>query len=765
MATIALIADPLVFWTGYHGQTMNLGGDNSLLYFEYPQAWLSNTALPALSQNLSGYNPIPQYAPLATIEALFHALHINAEGLTFGLVLGGLFLGSVLVVLELQDLLAPEWGPTARKYSALLAGVLVVSAPLLAETQWTTVLPELFWMILLPWLLWFFLRYQASGRVVYCLYAAGLCTVCSLALPDAPMSISCILAAILITASLRASGSIRFHFRRVAGFTLAIIAASAFWLIPFSGALILPQLQVQGALSGSGKQAASAIVNSLAPLQSARDAVTLQQSSTMMRAYQWPQLIPAQWSHNLDFLGMLPLILLLVGLCIAVASRTRTRRLTTSLVSLSLATTFLLVLYCPSLPGGTALSLTLIRYIPGWTAERNFYVAFGLPYAFLYAITAAMAAGVILNSLAVSTNSGRYFRTIPIAVMLVITCMLAYNMPFFRGDYFRLPYRLGSDTNRVMEGLGPDYLNLLGALRRLPPGPVLSLPLSQPAWTVVGPFNDIGGLRGEYIGVSPIYFLTGRSEFNGLASFSSPVAPQLPQELENLLNLGDVTDFAQVARLLGIQYVIVNTSEGRTDNYSNVGAVSNPLLEQTESTTIANSLAPEVIGRFGPYELRKVIGSEAYPVALIPTSAIKPTSTQFTQLLAGIAVSRPVSVCPGWRSEVVNQNVSGLDIVIRRLPSAQTGNCTLVLDLSGGGGWVATLNSGPPAVTRLRGTLLFGILQSFDLPRSGQALRVHIGFQYQRMVWIGYGTTLGAWVTIMLVYAIRRVARRKRELR
>src|ERR1035437_7020439 len=119
ISTTLLVAVPSMFWTGFLGQQMNIGGDNSLLYFEYPASWLSNTAFPALYQNLGGFNPVPQYAPFAIVMKIIHEIHLNAEGLAFGIVLGGLFLGTVLVVLEIQNLVAPEWGSFPRKASAL----------------------------------------------------------------------------------------------------------------------------------------------------------------------------------------------------------------------------------------------------------------------------------------------------------------------------------------------------------------------------------------------------------------------------------------------------------------------------------------------------------------------------------------------------------------------------------------------------------------------------------------------------------------------
>ncbi len=67
VATVLLGLLPLLFWTGVTGSSMNLGGDNGLLYFAYPLQWLSHTSATAVSQNLSAYDPIPQYLPLSLL--------------------------------------------------------------------------------------------------------------------------------------------------------------------------------------------------------------------------------------------------------------------------------------------------------------------------------------------------------------------------------------------------------------------------------------------------------------------------------------------------------------------------------------------------------------------------------------------------------------------------------------------------------------------------------------------------------------------------
>ncbi|MDA8262700.1 MAG: hypothetical protein M0Z47_07700, partial [Actinomycetota bacterium] len=258
----------MVFWTGLTGTSMNLGGDNGLLYFAYPLQWLSHTSVAALSQNLAGYNPIPYYIPLCILLFLVHETGLNAEGFFLGAILGTSFLGTVLVSRILMGLAFPEARPRSYRAASLLAGVVVVSAPILAQTQWSAILPGLWWQTLLPWLLFFYLKHQATGSLRFAVGGAFVSSVFASAITDAPETIGAGLAVLLLIGALHLSGVAGVRLARALAFTAAIAGTSAFWSVAFAASFILPQLQVQSALSTGGKEAATDLIRALTPFQS-----------------------------------------------------------------------------------------------------------------------------------------------------------------------------------------------------------------------------------------------------------------------------------------------------------------------------------------------------------------------------------------------------------------------------------------------------------------------------------------------------------------
>lgn len=755
--TVFLGLVPLLFWTGITGASMNLGGDNGLLYFAYPLQWLSHTSVTALSQNLSGYNPIPYYLPLCLLLLLIHMTGLNAEGVFLGAVLGSLFLGTVKVARLVLQLAFPDRDTARLTVPSTLAGVIVVSAPILAQTQWSAILPGLWWEALLPWLLISYLRHQATGRLRFAIAAALLASLLASAIVDAPITIGCTLAAVLVIASLHLSGVSRIRPLRGLTFAAIIMATSAFWTVPFAETFFQSQLQVQSALSTGGKEAATALVQALAPLQSPLAAIEMRLGTRFMLAFRWSQLTPGRWSAALSPIGGLPYLLTILALAIGVRVAPKSRPLVL-LALLALSTCIPLILLAPNLPPGERLMLSLTRVVPGWTATRNFYNVFGLPLVFLLALTTSLA----VSTLSLSRLHILASRSVVISMSVAL---LVYNAPFLAGSYFRLPYQLSGSYNRVVTGLPVDYMDLLARLRDLPPGPVLSLPLSAPAWTVIpGPVVP-KHIQGVYIGISPVYFLMGRSDYNGVASFANSVATSLPGDIQSSLTVQNTQAFVQLVRSLGVRYVIVNTAPLVQAGYYGVGAVGSPLMESTETSTIVRALAPTIVASQGPFQLRSVADAVPYPVRLLPTGKIATNGGFLPRTALGLPTAA-LGTCTTWSVAVDSPSPWQITVRLRPRPGATDAACTLVLEYPQSALWTATVESGPRPVLRPASGPVLGLFAGFNLP-AGPAKPLTVAIQYQGEFFVaaGFGLSGLAWLGLIVAGVIRKRSGRRHPVR
>ncbi len=749
LAVITLLLGllPLLFWTGVTTKSMNLGGDNGLLYFAYPLQWLSHTSLTAVSENLAGYDPSPQYLPLCLLLLPFSIAGINAEGVFLGMVLAALFLGTVKVAFLVLQLAFPDRDIAQLRAPSFLAGIIVVAAPLLAQTQWTYILPGLWWDALLPWLVVAYLRHQATGGLRFALAAALLSSLLASAIIDVPISIGAALAALFLVASLHLSGLSRFKPTQALTFAAVVVATSAFWAVPFAGSFVIGQLQTQSALSANSKEATIAIIRTLSPLQSPIAALEMRLGTKFMLAFRLPLLAPNNWYRIVGLVGTLPCLLsvLGVGIGIRIAGKSRSVVL---LVLLAMATCVTLMLLAPELAPGEAVMLFLTHAVPGWTATQDFYNVFALPFVFLLALTTSV-------SLCTLSASRLHFLAARPAVLLVSAALLVYSAPFLGGTYFRLPYQLTGGYNRVVPGLPTDYVGLLARLRSLPPGPVLSLPLSAPAWTVIPSPRVPKHVEGVYIGISPVYFLTGRSDYNGVASFANDVVASLPNDIQSALAAQNTGAFVAIARALGIRYVILNTAAAlaRADYYG-VGAVGNALTQKTETSAIARALAPMVLAREGSYQLRLVTDAVPFPVRVLPTAQMATSRDFFLRTALGLPTAM-LGTCPTW--SVAAQSSSPWQVTVRlRTPRGTTpGECTLVLEYPHSALWTATLDSqGRPALSPVSRPVL-GLFTGFKLPTgAARPLTVVIQYRGQLFVTAGFGVSLLAWVWLMVAGGI-----------
>lgn len=746
--TVLLGVLPLLFWTGVTTSSMNLGGDNGLLYFAYPSQWMAHTSVTALSQNLSGYNPIPQYVPLSFLLLLIHMTGLNAEGAFLGLVLAALFLGTVNVAGQVLQLAFSDRDAALFAAPSFLAGVIVVAAPVLAQTQWSAILPGLWWEALLPWLLVCYLRHQATGKLRFAIGAALVSSLLASAIVDAPITIGCTLAAILLIASLHITGASRIQPLRGLAFAAVVIATSAFWTVPFAASFFLSQLQVQGALSPGGKEVAAALVRTLAPLQSPLAAIEMRLGTNFMLAFGWPQPVASRWSSVLGWIGALPslLTLLALGMRVWVAPKSRP---TVLLGLLTFSTCVAFVLLVPNVAPGEQLMLFLTRVVPGWTATRNFYNVFGLPLVFLLALTTSLAVSTI-------SLSRQHFLISRPVVFGISVALLVYNAPFLVGSYFRLPYQLNGSYNRVVTGLPQDYMAMLARLRVLAPGPVLSLPLSAPAWTVIPEPAVPKQIQGVYIGISPVYFLTGRSDYNGVAAFANPIAPSLPDDVQSALTTQNTQAFVQLMRSLGVRYVILNTAPLARSGYYGIGAVSSSLMEATETSAIARALAPTILASRGSFQLRSVANALSYPVRVLPTGELATNSGFILQTALGLPTA-PLRTCPTWSVRVHSSSPWRLTVRLTPRFQASYAACTLVLEYPRSTLWTATLESKVRVVMHSAAGPVLGLFTGFNLPtRPAKPLSVVIQYQGQVFVTAGFGASGLAWIVLMVAATIRR---------
>jgi hypothetical protein len=735
-ATILFLL-PSVVWTGGSATVMNLGGDDSHLMYAYPQQWLDHAAIPPLDQALVGYNPRTYFVPFTTVALLIHAVGLNAEAVIFGIALALTYLGVFRLMLELLvGRGALQIGP------ATVAATISVCAPLIAETQWASMLTSILWQPLLPWLLLLFIWHQRDGSLRSVLTAGLAVVAASVAVNQLPWTMACGLLLVGLATVAALAGVYRFNARRLAGFVLAVSALNAFWLLPTIVAPLLHQVQFAYALSSNGKTEAIRVIRAVAPLMSPADALELRSSTLLMEAFRHPELVPNRWSsERFHILGYLPVAIVVGGVLRAgFDSRSKEKRLVYGMGLLTLV--FLYFETLGIVPSGQRLFEVFTTSVPGWVGVRNFNDKFATPFVIVY----ALAVGVCLNQLLRGATA-----TVPlIASALIAGAMVIYDIPFLLGAEFAMPYFGDVQYNRVMAGLDPQYISMVSKLRMLPPGPVLTLPLSNPAWSVV-PSSG----RGVYIGVSPIFVLTGRSDYNGIQSFGTPLAPELQTIVTQDLATSNLEGFARIIGELGIRYVVVANSDDIDHSFYKTAAVSDPVLELTQTRLLANEVAPTEIATFGPYELRAISPKYLKPTFSLVSASAELIHSQAYLEAANLGVLSRSDQSECAQSGGIQLSESRVDRYVLRVPP--TGEaCDLILRTPYSPGWQAEVRvAGRPHKVDSRQA--FGFANSFDLEPAPYWRTIEIRFGPSLISVIGSAVSVCSLLLLLAIQRTRRI--------
>lgn len=729
-----IILGVLFLWTGPVGDTTNLGGDDSHLYFLDPWRYLSHAPLTTLDTNVAGYNPRVYMVPFLLVLGLIDDLGLNVTGMALGLAAALAFSGTARLTIELLRTSGRRgWA------AGLVAGTVVLCAPILAQTLGTHLLLAIYWVPLLPWLVLFVLWHQRTGHLRWIAATAGAMALGATAVNQYPWSLTCGLFIGAIGLVLIATRQWRPSLNRLVVLLGFVLVMNAFWILPASQVGRQGQVQMTSALSATGRGDALRVVRALIPLQSPADTLALRGSTRQYEALGAPQADPNRWPRKLWPLGYLPAALVAYALTEMVMRRRRSQEV--PLLGLAAGLTGVVAVFvylmAPNVVFfGPRVFEGLTSAVPGWTAVRNFYDKFSIPLVIAF----GLLSGVAFFSATSRANCARVL----IALALFVGGMLAYAGPAVVGEYFRLPYRNDSYPNRVMSGLPTDYRRLLTDLEQRPLGAVLTLPLAAPAWSA---FSDPRG-RGAYVGISPIFWLTGRPDYNGIDSFVTPVAPGLREKVSRYIASGRTARLSRLVGELGVRYVVVNREPAAKRWLFHVSASATPAAEADVTEGLIKGLRAQLLTRYGDHELWEVHPTRRGSLVSLDRAAAPgdqsgpgDLATEFSERQCGAV------------QEVGVRRPSPTTYVVTLPPFR--GNCTLVLREAFSSGWRVLRSSGrQTSVAQSR--MVYGFANGFDVAGDGAPRELTLRYEPEGLLRQGSMTSVAGWIGLLAIGALRR---------
>lgn len=707
---VVLFFVPGLLWTNFFGSAMNLGGDVPNIILQHPLSFLRHLGFSTVGNGLNGYNQAVMYDPLALVAVPAHWLHVNPQAFLSGLTLAAGYTSVRLLVAEY----ARSFPGRAAMWGSAQAGIVATMAPMLGETVWSNFLPRVYLIAIVPTLCLCFLRYVRTGRPGYLILSIVTFSMGSAALSDVPASLpSAVFAVVAIAIGLRQQPGQGWLSVTTRSLTVALptTLAGGFWLVPFVTSVFYGQQQVRTTLSAVGKQQAVTLAHVLAPLQDLRDAVSLQLSHPMMAAYDWPQNAVYSWTGPLWVIGALPLLIGLAGVVLGASSRSSpgARRLWHTLLALLFTSIGFLALVSLRLPGSLSLYDWMLTHVPGWVATRNFWGTFATSYVLSVALLSGVGVVVIATV--------GWPRAAVTCAAISLFGFLVLGAPLIGGTYFSLPYyqTLASHPpNRVLSSLPSGYARILSEVTPSNAGGgVLTLPLTTTDWSYLTG-NDSSGHPVTYIGVSPLFFWTGIPDYNGLSTFSDPLVPGLSSQLGLSIQKGNSEPLANVVRLLGIHWVVLENFSTLPTDFGKVSVTSDPAAELSFDRALLRNLGATEFRSSAGFSLWRV--GTAAPATTVRLASLPPASIDPHELALAAAGVKPAipQHCSGWTIVRGGFSTTG-PVVLRHHGTGVNSSCVALLLRPFSSAWSASvLISHHPMV--LYPTVVDGFAPGFRLP-------------------------------------------------
>ncbi len=527
--------------------TYYLGGDDSRLFYLYPQEFLNNYAAKIVSD--TGVSQLTNLIPPPSLSAFVVMLvglkkmlpMFNLQALLYSANIVGGFWAFYLL---LSHLLRP--GDKHERVIAVLASFMYVFSMFNFYTIFNSRLVTEYLISLFPLSLLLGIKAIRTGKFYLLVLAVLIWSAFNFVSVTFPMSG----AALITTLPLLILATWNYKKRLVAyllGAGLLLAVLNFHWLI------FIPYTNLSQPLPGSstpsltsaefrkqnetGIKTVSEINNSLFPLLNSYH-------QKIQQNFHWPQL-PI---YNSWYLKFLPLGFVLITIVIWAGITIETDKPRIPLYVVAVAS-FVLAIYFFTVnvgPWGVSVFLWLTNNIPGFVIFRNMYDKFAYAVSFQWALVLAVSLNVLIKSIKIDR-----YKSYLLFIILLIGIINA--KPFLLGEFERLPYWTTLNSYDGIKAFNEDYMQLLSFVKNQDTtGRYLSLPLLTGNSVIV---DDQFQKNHYYAGVSPLLLLTGKNDLSGLISFSDKSS-----EVYRWIRDGEYEKFGKLLQRLNVKYVIVNNS-------------------------------------------------------------------------------------------------------------------------------------------------------------------------------------------------------------
>lgn len=527
--TIVLFLIPQLFW----GKLFIVGGDDSRLYYIFPQEFLNNFVFKITSDNIlgtiAGYSPRSFLAPMIYLIFILKQISfLNVQLLMYGLNLG---LGFLFFYLFLGI-----WIKNKKDYYTfikIVSSFFYILSTYLINTFYVNQLLAVYLVFTIPCSLYFFLKSLEQKNVFLLLLSAVIFSLFSSTFNTLPWSVAIfiVLTPIFIYKFLEKK---RIFISYVLIFSFVTILLNFHWILPlfysyFNNTGSISALEYYS--SEQFKTSSGTLIKGVSGIFSQFNTVFNERSTTIIKDF----------SALTFFKGIFILIIVSAGIFI---KRTEISLKKYYLVSLS-CLLFAFFFFSPSF-GNWSINIFVFlnEKIPFFSMFRNMYDKFSFALAFSYAFAFAISATILAERL----KNRKYVFLFLVIVLIVI---------FFNARSFIFQMHNDTKTFNSISGIfTKEFYDLTQYVKNTESGSRLAwIPLNYPSYAYMEDAKNNGHF---YFGTSPLSILTEKVDYTGYLSFGTGLDPDLGGKIFKAIEDKNYSYVGKVFQKLNINYIIDN---------------------------------------------------------------------------------------------------------------------------------------------------------------------------------------------------------------
>lgn len=527
--TIILIIIPQLFW----GKLYVVGGDDSRLYYIFPEEFLKNFVFKISSDNIlgniAGYSPRSFLAPIIFIIFLLKQFSfLNVQQLMYGLNLG---LGFLFFYLFLGTWINKKIN--YGTYVKIIASFFYIFSTYLLNTLYVNQLLAVYLVFVIPCSLYFFLKALERKNIFLLLLSSLIFSIFSSTFNTLPWSAAVLIVLIPVFIYEYWKQKRIFVFYSLI-FSLVTILLNLHWLLP----LFYSYFNKMGSVSAidfySSEQfkassnnlikAVSGIFGQLNIVFNERDTVFIKNFSIFIFLKQ-----------------IFILTIVSAGIFIKKTEISFKKYYLVSLSCLLLAFFF----FSPSFGNWSVnIFIFLNEKIPFFSMFRNMYDKFSFALAFAYSFAFAISLVIIVSKIK-NKKLTSFF-------LLFISIIIFTNASSF---IFQTKNDI-STFNRISGSFKNSFYDLVNYTKNVESGSrFVWIPLNYPSYAYMEDVKDKGHF---YFGTSPLSILTGKVDYTGYLSFGTGFDPELGGKIFNAIEQKDYSYVGKTFQKLNINYIIDN---------------------------------------------------------------------------------------------------------------------------------------------------------------------------------------------------------------